>query len=154
MHNSSKDECMKERFSWKKIYVSLLIEDDELLKKCKEIWDKLSNSIKKGFELVYNGKYPKAKIKSYKWKVRTNFHVEEQNNHDDKLYFVIKKNYHNKRVFFERAFLKMCFLREKFWEFLFWGNNFDKCLIWLLVVMVAVCDGCLLKVKTFSLSNL
>ena len=46
--------------------MSLLIEDDELLKKCKKIWDKLSNSIKKGFELVYNGKYPKAKIKSYK----------------------------------------------------------------------------------------
>ena len=66
MHNSSKDECMKERFSVKKIYVSLLIEDDELLKKCKKIWDKLSNSIKKGFELAYNGKYPKAKIKSYK----------------------------------------------------------------------------------------
>ena len=46
--------------------MSLLIEDDELLKKCKKIWDKISNSIKKGLELVYNGKYPKAKIKSYK----------------------------------------------------------------------------------------
>lgn len=116
MHNSSKDECMKERFSWKKIYVSLLIEDDELLKKCKKIWDKLSNSIKKGFELVYNGKYPKAKIKSYKWKFRTNFHVEEQNNHDDKLYFVIKKI----------ITIKGYFLKGHFWKCVFWGRNSEN----------------------------
>ena len=47
-------------------FVSLLIKDDELLGKYNKIWDKVHNSIKKGFdnEPVYNEKYLKAKIKS------------------------------------------------------------------------------------------
>ena len=42
-----------------------LIKDNELQEKYKEIWDKVSTFIKKGFdsEPVYNEKYLKTKIK-------------------------------------------------------------------------------------------
>ena len=51
-------------------YMSLLIEDDELLEKYTEIWEKVTNSIKKVFDIehVYNEKYLKIKIKSYEGK--------------------------------------------------------------------------------------
>ena len=51
-----------------------LIKDDELLEKYK-IWDKVINSIKKGFdtEPVYNEKNLKTKIKSYESNINTNF---------------------------------------------------------------------------------
>ena len=57
-------------------YNSFLINDDELLKKYNEIWEKVKNSIKKEFgsEPVYNEKYQKTKIKSYNGKINTNFH--------------------------------------------------------------------------------
>ena len=50
--------------------MSFLIKDDKLLEKHKEIWEKVSNNIKKGVdsELVYNEKYLKTKIKSYEGK--------------------------------------------------------------------------------------
>ena len=56
-----------------------LIKDDELLEKYNEIWEKVSNSIKKGFdsEPIYNEKYPKNKIKSYEGKINTNFHNDK-----------------------------------------------------------------------------
>ena len=43
---------------------SFLIKDDELLEKYNEIWEKVSNSIKRGFdrEPVYNWKYLKKNI--------------------------------------------------------------------------------------------
>ena len=49
-------------------YMSFLIKDNELLEKCNEIWGKVTNSIKKELnsESVYNKKYLKTKIKSYK----------------------------------------------------------------------------------------
>ena len=49
-------------------YVSLWIKDDKLLEKYPEIWEKVSNSIKKGFEIesIYNEKYLEAKKKSCK----------------------------------------------------------------------------------------
>ena len=42
-----------------KLNISLLIKNEELLGKYNEIWDKVSNSIKKRFdsEPVYNEKY-------------------------------------------------------------------------------------------------
>ena len=45
-----------------------MINDDKLLEKCNKIWEKVKNIIKKEFdsEPVYNEKYLKAKIKSYK----------------------------------------------------------------------------------------
>ena len=57
-------------------YNSFLINDDELLKKFNEIWEKVKNSIKKEFgsEPVYNEKYLKTKIKSYNGKINTNFY--------------------------------------------------------------------------------
>ena len=56
-------------------YVSFLIKDNELLEKCNEIWGKVTNSIKKELnsESVYNKKYLKTKIKSYKGKINANF---------------------------------------------------------------------------------
>ena len=56
-------------------YMSFLIKDNELLEKCNEIWGKVTNSIKKELnsESVYNKKYLKTKIKSYKGKINANF---------------------------------------------------------------------------------
>ena len=55
--------------------INLLIHDEELLKKCNEIWDKISNLLKKGFnsEPVYNYKYIKTKIKTCNNRIITNF---------------------------------------------------------------------------------
>ena len=57
-------------------YISFLIKDDELLEKYNEIWKKVKHSLKKEFdsEPVYNEKYLKANIKSYKGKIKTNSH--------------------------------------------------------------------------------
>ena len=54
-------------------YMYFLIKSDELLEKYNEIWDKVSNSIKQGFdsEHVHNEKYIKIKIKFYERKVGT-----------------------------------------------------------------------------------
>ena len=43
--------------------MSILIKDNELLERYNEIWDKVSNTIKKVFdsELVYDEKYSKIK---------------------------------------------------------------------------------------------
>ena len=53
-----------------------MIKDDELLERYNEILEKVKNIIKTEFdsEPVYNGKYLKAKIKSYNRKINTNFH--------------------------------------------------------------------------------
>ena len=58
------------------IFDNFLIKADALLEKYNKIWDKLSNSIKKGFdsEPVYNKKYLKTKTKFYEGKINTNFH--------------------------------------------------------------------------------
>ena len=57
-------------------YMSFFMKDDELLEKYYEIWEKVRNNIKKEFdsESVYNEKYLRARIKSYKGKINTNFH--------------------------------------------------------------------------------
>ena len=57
-------------------FMSFQIKNDELLEKYNEIWDKVSNIIKKGLnsEPAYNEKYLKTKIKSYKGKISINFH--------------------------------------------------------------------------------
>ena len=56
-----------------------MIKDDKLLEKYSRIWDKVSNSMKKGFdsEPVYNEKDFKSKIKSYEGKIFTNFHSDK-----------------------------------------------------------------------------
>ena len=57
-------------------YMSFLIKDEELFKKYNKTWEKVKNSLKKDFdsEPVYNKKYLKAKIKSYKGKINTVFY--------------------------------------------------------------------------------
>ena len=76
MHISSENECIYETKYDETKYMSFLINDDELLEKYNEIWEKVKNSIKKEFDSdpVYNEKYLKAKIKSYNRKINTNFH--------------------------------------------------------------------------------
>ena len=56
-------------------YISFLIKIDELLEKYNEIWDKVNNTIKKGFdgEPVYNEKYLRTKIKPYEGEICANF---------------------------------------------------------------------------------
>ena len=60
-------------------YMSFLVKDDELLEIYNKIWEKIKNSFKEEFgsEPMYNEKYLKAKIKSYNWKIDTNFHNNE-----------------------------------------------------------------------------
>ena len=56
--------------------MSFWIKDDELLEKYNRIWDKVSNSIKNGFnkEPVYNERCVKTKMKPHSGKISTNFH--------------------------------------------------------------------------------
>ena len=57
-------------------HMSFLIKDDKLSEKYNE---KVSKSIKQKFdsEPVYDEKYPKTKIKSYKGKINKNFHNDK-----------------------------------------------------------------------------
>ena len=59
-------------------YMSFWIKDDELLQNYNEIWERVIESIKKKkkviSEPVYDEKYLKSKIKSYKGTINTNFH--------------------------------------------------------------------------------
>ena len=57
-------------------YMSFLMNDEELFEKYNKTWEKVKNSLKKDFdsEPVYNKKYLKAKIKSYKGKINTVFY--------------------------------------------------------------------------------
>ena len=66
LFNASKDESIKKKFLMK-LNMSFLIKDSELLERYHEVWDKVSNIIKKEFDIepVYNDKYLKTKIKSY-----------------------------------------------------------------------------------------
>ena len=56
-----------------------MIKNDELLEKYNEIWDKVSFTIKKGFDSkpVYNEKCWRNKIKPYEGKIKTNLQDNE-----------------------------------------------------------------------------
>ena len=62
-----------------KVNICIFIKNEELLEKCNEIWENVSKIIKKGFdsEYLYNQKYLKTKIKSYKVKIKTNFRSDK-----------------------------------------------------------------------------
>ena len=63
------------------IYMSFLIKNEEwLLEKCNEIWDKVSNTIKKGFdrESAYNEKFLRTEMKYYKEKIIINFYYSDE----------------------------------------------------------------------------
>ena len=57
-------------------YIFFLIKDDKFKEKYNNIWNKVSNSIRKWFdsETVYHEKYLKTKTKPYEGKINTNFH--------------------------------------------------------------------------------
>ena len=71
-------------------YMSFLTKDDELLEKYNEIWEKVSKSIKNEFDSdpVYEGKYLKTKIKSYKGKINANFHNNKIPKEDSQFIFL------------------------------------------------------------------
>ena len=56
-----------------------LIKDNKLLEKYTEIYDRVSNNIKKRIDTapVYNENYWKTKIQSHEWKINTNFQEDE-----------------------------------------------------------------------------
>ena len=56
--------------------VSFFIKNDVLLEKYSKIWDKVSNTVKEGFDSgpVFSRKYLKTKTKSSEGKVSTSFH--------------------------------------------------------------------------------
>ena len=56
--------------------MSFLIKDNDFLKRYYKIWNKVSNSIKKGFDskLVHNEKYLTTKTNFYEGKISTNFY--------------------------------------------------------------------------------
>ena len=76
---SSYRRDIRKSFILMKINVSFLIKNYELLEKYNEICDNVSKFIKKEFDSksVYNDKYLKTKIKSYKGKTNTNFYDDE-----------------------------------------------------------------------------
>ena len=53
--------------------------EKQLLKKYKNIWDKVSNIIEKGFDSkpACTEKYQKTKVESYFGKINTHFHYDE-----------------------------------------------------------------------------
>lgn len=57
-------------------YIFFLIKDDKLKEKYNNIWNKVSNSIRKWFdsETVYHEKYLKTKTKPYEGKINKKFH--------------------------------------------------------------------------------
>ena len=102
-------------------YMSFLIKDDELLGKYNKILEKVSNSIEKRFdsEPVYNKKYLKSKMKSYKGKINTNSHNDNiPKEGSERIYLSVivigsvyrtGKNYHL-QVFLEEC---NCVVKEK-----------------------------------------
>ena len=68
-----------------------MVKNNELLGKHRKILDKVSNSIKKGFdnEPAYNEKYLKTNIKSYEGKISTKFHFCWNTKQSFSLYFYI-----------------------------------------------------------------
>ena len=71
--------CLRKLVHIKEILMKLNVKDVELLEKYNKIWEKVSNSIKKGFdsEPIYKEKYLKTKVKSYEGKINTNFHHDK-----------------------------------------------------------------------------
>ena len=76
--NASKMSSYRRDFDKTK-YISFLTNYDELLKQYNEIWDKVNNVVKKGFDKAssYNNKYIKIKIKSCQGRINRSFHDDK-----------------------------------------------------------------------------
>ena len=70
-------------FSWNEIHV-FFIKDNELLEKYNKIWEKVSDSIRKGSdcEPVCNEKYLKTKLNCYKGIININFYENRMSKED------------------------------------------------------------------------
>ena len=70
-------------------YMSFLMKDHQLLEKDNEIWGKVSNSIKQGFdsEHAYNEKYLKTKTKPYEGIINTIVHHDKIPKEASQCYF-------------------------------------------------------------------
>ena len=91
------------------------MEDDELLGKYDyKISDKVSNSIKKGYdnETVYNGKYLKTKTKFYSDKINTIFHTDKVPKEDSHCIYwsiiLIESAFKASENYYLKVFLEEC----------------------------------------------
>ena len=130
-------------------WMSFLIEDAELLEKYNEIWDKVSNNVKKwsDSEPVYNHKYLKSQKKILKRKVNTSFYgnkVPKQVSHCICLSvslidsaFRISKNCYSqvfseqckhivKNIFFERTIFDKIFFERTIFDNVFLSSFFER----------------------------
>ena len=95
-----------------------LIADDELLKKYKDIWNKVSNSMEKKFdsESIYNKMFLKTKIKLYNNDDATVFHDKEMSKVGfNYTYFAVRTidSVLKDENYYSQAFLKECKYTEK-----------------------------------------
>ena len=103
-------------------YMLFLIEDDGLLETCNKILDKVSNSIKKYFDIkpVDNKKYLKTNIKSYEGNTNTDFRskgVPKKGSHCICLSAIISDSvFKNGKNYYLKVYLKECkhFQRKKY----------------------------------------
>ena len=95
-------------------YMSLLIKEYELLEKYNEIWEKVSNSMKKWFnsEPGYKEKYLKTKTKSYDRKININFHKDKMPKERSQficlLVILIDSVYRIRKNYYPQVFLEEC----------------------------------------------
>ena len=87
---------------------------DELLEKNNEIWEKVKDNFNREFDSkpVYNKQYLKVKIKSYNWKINTNFHSNKIPKEDFR-YICLSKvllnsDFRTGKNFYPQVFLEEC----------------------------------------------
>ena len=91
-------------------WMYFLIEDEELLKKHNDIWNRVSNNVKKEFdtETIYNKKFLKTKIK-YCGDETTNFHDKEIPKEGSNYRCFLKKD----EIYYPQVLLNECSYIEK-----------------------------------------
>ena len=95
-------------------YVSLLIKDNELLKKHKQIRDKISYNTEKEFdsEQIHSGKYIETKVKSHNGNINIDFHDNGMPKDDSSsIYFyiiLIDSVFKMRKNYYPQVFLEEC----------------------------------------------
>ena len=105
----------------KKLNICFFITNEELLEKYNEIWDKVSNTNRKGFdsEPLYNEKYLRSKIKSYEGKISNNFHGDEKPKESSQCIclsvILIDSVFRAGKIYYPEVLLEECkyFVKEK-----------------------------------------